>query len=89
MNNEELKDNDRWKKNARTVLYAMAGFYLLTLAYNMFQAISSSKGNEQLIMIVFTILFTIIGLGMMIFGIASGYRQMKKKYDADKDEHRE
>lgn len=83
--NEELQDdqqnNENWKRNARTVIYSLAGVYLLSLAYNMFGVISSTKGSEQIVMIVFTILFTVIGLGMVIFGIAAGYRHLKKSYD--------
>ena len=52
MDENKMPENDGWKKNARLAIYAMAGFYLLTLAYQMFRAISTSHGNEQLVMIV-------------------------------------
>ena len=48
MDENKMPENDGWKKNARLAIYAMAGFYLLTLAYQMFRAISTSHGNEQL-----------------------------------------
>ena len=60
MDENKMPENDGWKKNARLAIYAMAGFYLLTLAYQMFRAISTSHGNEQLVMIVATILFLIV-----------------------------
>lgn len=86
MGNDNPRDNEKWRRNGRMTIYAMAGFYLLTLAYNMFHAISSSKGNEQLIMIIFTILFTIIGLGMIILGLSAGYRSRKKTDDSSKED---
>lgn len=82
MDKKEPNKNENWKSGARTVIYAMAGFYLLTMAYNLFKAISSSKGNEQLIMIVFTILFTIIGLGMVIWGLSASYKRSKEQWEA-------
>ena len=33
MDENKMPENDGWKKNARLAIYAMAGFYLLTLAY--------------------------------------------------------
>ena len=65
MDENKMPENDGWKKNARLAIYAMAGFYLLTLAYQMFRAISTSHGNEQLVMIVATILFLIVGVGLI------------------------
>ena len=41
MDENKMPENDGWKKNARLAIYAMAGFYLLTLAYQMFRAIST------------------------------------------------
>ncbi|QOV18486.1 hypothetical protein INP51_10735 [Blautia liquoris] len=75
---KEKRPQEGWKDNVRVAIYAMAGVYLLSLSYNMFRAISSSHGNEQLLMIVFTILFTVIGFGMVFFGIVSGYKNRKK-----------
>ena len=31
MDENKMPENDGWKKNARLAIYAMAGFYLLTL----------------------------------------------------------
>ena len=73
MDENKMPENDGWKKNARLAIYAMAGFYLLTLAYQMFRAISTSHGNEQLVMIVATILFLIVGVGLIGFGLIAGY----------------
>ena len=78
MDENKMPENDGWKKNARLAIYAMAGFYLLTLAYQMFRAISTSHGNEQLVMIVATILFLIVGVGLIGFGTINVYKNMKK-----------
>ncbi|WP_230399462.1 hypothetical protein [Novisyntrophococcus fermenticellae] len=86
MDEKKPTENEGWKKNARAAIYAMAGFYLLTLAYHMFEAISSSRGKEQLVMIVFTILFTIIGLLMIGFGLMAGYKNMKKAESRSEDD---
>ena len=57
--------------------------YLLTLAYQMFRAISTSHGNEQLVMIVATILFLIVGVGLIGFGLIAGYRNIKADHRED------
>ena len=85
MDENKMPENDGWKKNARLAIYAMAGFYLLTLAYQMFRAISTSHGNEQLVMIVATILFLIVGVGLIGFGTINVYKNMKKNQSTDKD----
>ena len=89
MDENKMPENDGWKKNARLVIYAMAGFYLLTLAYQMFRAISTSHGNEQLVMIVATILFLIVGVGLIGFGTINVYKNMKKNQSTDKDRNEE
>ena len=69
--------SEQSRNKGRMAIYAMAGFYLLYLAKDMFQAILTSSGNEKILMIVFTVLFVIAGAGLMIFGIFNGYRLMK------------
>ena len=85
MDENKMPENDGWKKNARLAIYAMAGFYLLTL----FRAISTSHGNEQLVMIVATILFLIVGVGLIGFGTINVYKNMKKNQSTDKDRNEE
>ena len=89
MDENKMPENDGWKKNARLAIYAMAGFYLLTLAYQMFRAISTSHGNEQLVMIVATILFLIVGVGLIGFGTINVYKNMKNNQSTDKDRNEE
>ena len=52
-------------------------------AYQMFRAISTSHGNEQLVMIVATILFLIVGVGLIGFGLIAGYRNIKADHRED------
>lgn len=80
------EQNNEWKNNARNMIYAMAGFYLLTLAYNMFKAISTTSDMEQSFMIVFTILFTIIGIGLIVFGLSGNYRRSRRRKNEELEE---
>lgn len=52
------------KDKARWGIYALAGVYLLHLAYEMFQQLSTA-GSDRIIMIVFIVLFVIIGIGLI------------------------
>ena len=79
-NSQESQGNETWRRNVRVAIYGMAGIYLLSLAYNMFHAIERSRGNTQLIMIVATVLFTIAGLGMVIFCATVTYKNAKEIY---------
>ena len=55
----------------------------------LFRAISTSHGNEQLVMIVATILFLIVGVGLIGFGTINVYKNMKKNQSTDKDRNEE
>ncbi len=65
-----------WKDKARMAIYAMAGIYLLILAFQMFSNLGTA-GDERMIMIVFIILFGIVGVGLTLVGIVSSYRNVK------------
>lgn len=86
MEDNQPEQNNEWKNNARCAIYAMAGLYLLTLAYNMFKAISSTSDVEQAVMIIFTILFTIVGLCLIVFGLTGNRRRAKHQENADASE---
>ena len=45
--------------------------------------------NEQLVMIVATILFLIVGVGLIGFGTINVYKNMKKNQSTDKDRNEE
>lgn len=85
MENNENKGNEKWRENGRLAIYVMAGFYLLTLVGNMMKAIPNSTGTSKIIMIVFSVLFAIIGVGMMAFGMYRTYRNAKKLHQSWKE----
>ena len=66
------------RNRGRMAIYSMAGVYLLFMAYNMFKDIPASSGNEKILWIVFTVLFVIIGGGMVIMGVYMGYKMTKE-----------
>lgn len=76
---EEQADNSAWKNKARPAIYTMAGFYLAYLSYQMFKQISVTSGSEQTMMIVFSILFAVIGVGGILFGLMAGYKNTKDR----------
>ena len=76
---EEQADNSAWKNKARPAIYTMAAFYLAYLSYQMFKQISVTSGSEQTMMIVFSILFAVIGVGGILFGLMAGYKNTKDR----------
>ena len=74
-----------WKNRARFVIYPMAGIYIISLAHSMYKQIAVTSGNEQMIMITFTILFLVLGLALIIFGFAEGYKHSKRKRQQEMD----
>lgn len=65
-------------KNARIAVYALAGVYLLILAYQMFSDFDSSLvGYERVLSVIFIAIFAIVGAAMVGFGIWYGNRKMK------------
>lgn len=78
MEEKKTPENTGWRNRARPAIYSLAGVYLAGLAYNMFKQISVTSGSEQMIMITFTILFAVLGLGLVLFGLIAGYKNSKK-----------
>lgn len=74
--------SEKSRTKGRMAIYAMAGFYLLYMAYSMFQSLSTSTGNERILMIVFMIFFALVGAGMMIMGLVIGYKLSKETAEA-------
>ena len=77
------EENAERKNKARPAIYSMAGIYLVYLSYKMFKEISVTSGSEQFTMIVFSILFALIGAGGILFGLLSGYKNSKDKNDKE------
>lgn len=89
MENNDNKGNEKWRENGRLAIYIMAGVYLLTLVNSMIKEIPHSVGTTKIIMIVFSVLFAIIGVGMMGFGLYRTYRNAKKIQDGWKEAEQE
>ncbi len=70
------------KDRARMAVYAMAGIYLLMMSYQMFQTLSTA-GEEKLLMVIFMIVFVIVGIGLVGLGIYDMYKNSKKKDDKE------
>ncbi len=62
------------RDKARVAVYAMGGFYLLYLAWQMYGELSTA-GSEKPLMIGFMIFFTIIGAGLAGWGCTAAGRQ--------------
>ena len=62
------------RDKARFAIYALGGVYLLYLAWELLQNLSTA-GSEKPLMIIFMVLFAVIGVAAVVFGI---YRTMKK-----------
>ncbi len=69
------------RNRARFVIYALAGAYLLYLAWQLFQGLEDA-GSDRTIMIVAIIAFTLIGAAAVIVGVYVSGKQMKERYDA-------
>lgn len=83
MEEKRAGENAPWKNRARPAIYAMGGVYLVYLAYSMFKKISVTSANEQMLMIIFTIIFAVIGLAMILFGLVEGYKYSKELHNTN------
>lgn len=86
MKDKKPEKDNRWKERAKLVIYSMMGVYLLYLSYCMFQKISLTSGGEQRLIIVFTILFAVIGFTLILFGLTESYKRKKRMWEMDKTE---
>ncbi|MBQ8857886.1 MAG: hypothetical protein IJ024_07040 [Lachnospiraceae bacterium] len=60
---------------ARAAVYAMAGVYMLYMAYQIFGVRMDNGGSDFALMLTFSIIFLLVGLGFIGFAIY----MMKKK----------
>lgn len=63
------------KDKGRAAIYAMAGVYLLYMAYQIFGSRMDNGGSDYTLMMIFCVLFLIFGIGLILFSIY----MMKKK----------
>lgn len=66
--------NENMRNRGRMAIYSMAGIYLLYMAYKLMDSISTSSGNQKILVIVFMIFFGVVGAAMVIMGVVKGYQ---------------
>lgn len=66
--------NENARNRGRMAIYAMAGVYLLFMAYNLFKELPYTSGNQTIFNIVFIIFFGVVGSAMVIMGLVRGYK---------------
>ena len=79
LDEKKTNDNSLRDNRIRSGIYPMAGFFLLYQAYCIYNEISVTSGNKQILMIVFSILFSICGLAFILLGLSMMYKLSKKK----------
>lgn len=67
------------KTKGRSIIYELAGVYLLYLAYQMFQNRAASVGVEYGLVITFMILFLLLGLGLLTAGFLIVHKAWKEE----------
>lgn len=72
------------RDKARTAVYALAGVYLLYLAWEIKKNLSTA-GTEKPLMIVFMVLFAVIGIAAVANGMYSVWKQAKEMSEAAAD----
>ncbi|MGN0334530.1 MAG: hypothetical protein ACI4DV_02545 [Lachnospiraceae bacterium] len=66
------------KDKGRAVIYIMAGIYLLYMACNIFGVRMDNGGSEYTLMLIFSILFVIFGVGLIGLGLYMMKKNEKK-----------
>ncbi len=60
---------------ARAAVYALAGIYLLYMAYQIFNSRMDQGGSQYTLMLIFSVIFLVLGIGLIVF---STYIMKKK-----------
>lgn len=76
--------SDRAREKGRLAIYAMAGVYLLFMAYQIFKSLPSSTDNSFIILVIAMVAFVIIGAGLIIFGLGRSYKISKEELEERK-----
>ncbi len=66
------------KDKGRAAIYAMAGVYLLYMAYQIFGSRMDNGGSDYTLMMIFSVLFLIFGVGLIVFSIYMMKKNEKK-----------
>ncbi len=78
----------RGDKSQRAWIYAIVGAYLLYTAWQLFQGLGESEGNQAVIAI-FAVLFVIAGAALIWFSIRSMRKSSAQADGASKDNGRD
>ncbi len=68
------------RDKARIAVYALAGFYLLYLAWQMYGGLAEA-GSDKPLMIGFIIFFVIVGAGLAGWGLYSSWKRLGNPAD--------
>lgn len=74
--------NQNMKNKGRSVIYMMAGFYLVYIAYQVFKNRADSAGGEFAAVMLGAAAFFVIGIGMMGFGFFMFYKTGKRMQES-------
>lgn len=66
------------KDKGRAAIYAMAGVYLLYMAYQILGSRMDNGGSDYTLMLIFSVLFLIFGVGLIVFSIYMMKKNEKK-----------
>ena len=69
------------RDKARIAVYALAGVYLLYLVWKIWEGLPTA-GSEKPLMLIFGVLFALIGVVAVGFGVYSGWKQAKETAEA-------
>ena len=77
------------RERTRFGLYMIVGAYLIYLAYQMYQ--NPDANSQSMVINVFMVLFLVIGIGLLIFGVWLLYQNVKHPQgdDTAKEEQEE
>ncbi len=65
------------REKGSAAIYSMAGIYVLYMAYQIFQGLGTAEGSERVLMVVFMILFGVLGAGLIGLSLYMLYKFSK------------
>ena len=74
------------RDKTRTVLYTVAGLYLVYLAYGLSQDLGTVAGGEKLLIGAFMVTFVVAGVGLVIWGVRKGMAQAQEAGEETQEE---
>lgn len=72
------------REKGRPAIYGLAALYLLYLAYQMFGARAEHGGSDYMLLMIFCVIFVIVGIGLLAFSVAVFRKQSKQDIQTDK-----